>query len=162
MPIYMQVQGIDGDVSAKGYEKWIALDSLNFGANRDIKTRTGKTSDREATLPTVGEIVVTKEMNKSSPNLFAEACVGKAKSVTIHVCQTGTDAAKPYVEYTLNNVLLSNYQVALDKNTDHAVPVETLNLNFDKIEMKYIPYDEQHNAGSPIPAGYDLTTGTKV
>ena len=101
-------------------------------------------------------------MNKSSPNLFAEACVGKAKSVTIHVCQTGTDAAKPYVEYMLNNVLLSNYQVALDKNTDHAVPVETLNLNFDKIEMKYIPYDEQHNAGSPIPAGYDLTTGTKV
>jgi len=161
MPIYMQIQGIDGDVTAKGYEKWIALDSVNFGVTRDIKTRTGNTHDREATLPTVGEMAVGMEMNKTSPNLFTETCVGKAKSVKINICQT-SDQAKPYLEYTLSNVLFSNYQVSASTTAEKSTPKETVNLNFDKIEMKYTPYDEKHNAGSPIPAGYDLTTGVKV
>jgi len=157
----MQVQGIDGDVTAKGYEKWIALDSLDFGVQRDIKTRTGNTNDREATLPTVGEIIIGMEMNKTSPNLFTETCVGKAKSVKINICQTA-DQAKPYLEYTLSNVLFSNYRVSAATTRTSAAPKETLHLNFDKIEMKYTPYDEKHHAGSPIPAGYDLSSGTKI
>lgn len=162
MSIYMRVQGIEGNVTAKGHEKWIELNSLDFAASRNIQTRTGKTSDREATLPTVGEVVVSLDMNKASPNLFSEACVGKAKTVKIDVCQTGTENAKPYLEYTLNNVLFSSYEVRINNNDSHGAPEEVLTLNFDKIEMKYIPFDEKNNPQSPIPTGYDLTTGTKV
>lgn len=162
MAIYMKVDGVEGHVTAKGYEKWIELDSVNFNVNRTINTKPGNVSDRESTKPTLSEIAVTKVMDKTTPNLFSEACIGKSKpKVEIHVCQTG-DKISPYMEYTLSNVLISNYQVQGQNKCENAAPLETINLNFDKIEMKYTPYDEKHNAGSPIPAGYDLSTGTKV
>jgi hypothetical protein len=28
--------------------------------------------------------------------------------------------------------------------------------------MKYTPYDNEHNPGSPVPAGYDISLGKKV
>lgn len=162
MAIYMKVDGIDGLVSAKGYEKWIELDSLNFGVQRNITTKPGNVSDRETSKPTIHEFTIGKVMDKTSPNLFSEACVGKAKSsVQIHVCQTG-DTISPYMQYTLSNVLISNYQVSATNKADKAAPEESVTLNFDKIEMKYTPYDESHKASSPIPAGYDLSSGTKI
>ena len=163
MAIYMKIDGIDGHVTAKGYEKWIEVDSLNFGVSRNISTVPGNVTDRESTKPKVSEIIVSKQMCKASPNLFSEACVGKSKpNVKIHVCQTGGDSVSPYMEYTLSNVLLSNYQVNGIERAEKVPPTENVNLNFDKIEMKYTPYDDKHNPQSPIPAGYDLSTAKKV
>ncbi len=159
MPIYMHFEGVEGDVTAKGYEKWIELNTLNFGVNRDIRTRTGKTSDRENTLPTVGEVVVSLNMSKSSPNLFNEACVGKAKSVKISVCQTSTGAPREYVHYDLSEVLISGYHTAIPISD---LPKDTLTLNFNKMVMKYTPFSQGNTPQAPTAAGYDLVTGTKV
>ena len=162
MAIYMKIDGIDGHVTAKGHEKWIEIDTVNFTVNRSINTKPGNVADRETTKPALSEIMVAKLMDKSSPHIFSETCVGKAKSkVEIHFCQTGENVS-PYMEYTLYNVLVSNYGVQATHKNDKTIPAETLNLNFDKIEMKYTPYDEKHGAQSPIPAGYDLNTAQKI
>ena len=31
MPIFMKFEGVDGNVTAKGYEKWIEVQSMQFG-----------------------------------------------------------------------------------------------------------------------------------
>ena len=165
MTIYMKIDGIEGNVTAKGYEKWIELNSIQCGVQRNINTSPGKVIDRESTRPAINEFLLTKHMGKTTPLLFTEACVGKAKpQVEIHLCHTG-DEISPYMQYTLNNVLISNYFVEYEETTDKLTanhPKETITLNFDKIEMKFIPYDEQHKAQSPIPAGYDLNTANKI
>lgn len=168
MTIYMKIDSIDGDVTAKGYEKWIELSSIHFGVQRNINTKPGKVINRESTRPAIKEFAITKHMDKTSPLLFTESCVGKAKSqVEIHICHTGDDIS-PYMQYTLNNVLISDYFVEYKENEDNQEqstndhPQENITLNFDKIEMKFTPYDEQHNAQSPIPAGYDLNTANKI
>ncbi len=163
MAIYMKVDGIDGHVTTKGYEKWIELNSLHFSVNRKLSTKPGNVYDRESTKPVFTEVMVDKSMDKTTPKLFEQACVGKAISkVEIHICQTGTDKISPYMQYTLHDVLMSHYQVLGEDKCEGAAPTESASLNFDKIEMKYTPFDAKHNAGSPIPAGYDLSTGTKI
>jgi len=158
----MKIDGIEGHVTAKGHEKWIELDSANFNVSRAINTKPGNVTDRESTKPALSEVSITKIMDKTSPHIFSEACIGKAKSkVEIHFCQTGENVS-PYMEYTLHNVLFSNYGVQAVTKENKTIPAEVANLNFDKIEMKYTPYDEKHGAQSPIPAGYDLNTAQKV
>lgn len=162
MSIYMKIDGIDGHVTAKGYEKWIELDNVHFGVERTISAKPGNTADREATKPTIREVVVAKTMDKTTPNIFTEACVGKAKSkVEIHICQTG-EKISPYMQYEFDNVIFSNYQVSALGTEQNVIPKEILHLNFDKIQMKYTPYNDKHQAGSPIPAGYDLSSATKI
>ena len=66
MPIFMHYDGIDGNVTAKGYEKWIEVQSFQFGSGRGISTPTGGSENREASAPSVSEVVVTKLMDKAS------------------------------------------------------------------------------------------------
>lgn len=162
MPIYIKVDGIDGNITAKGHEKWIEVSAFSFGVSRNISTKPGAVSDRESTKPSISEIEIIKNIDKTSPNFFSEACVGKVKNVNIDVCQTG-DTIAAYMQYSLTNVIVSSYSVNITSAADERLsPCEKIKLNFDKIEMKFTPYDEKHNPGSPIPAGYDLVSAKKI
>lgn len=157
MAIYLKVDGIDGDVTAEGHEQWIECSSMQFGVGRGIHTPTGSSQERESSAPSVSEVSVTKAMDLATPMIFSESCVGKSKEVKIDLIQTG-EALETYMSYTLTNALISGYSVS----TSGERPSESLSFNFTKIEMKYTPYDNEHNAGSPLPAGYDVSLGKKV
>ncbi len=163
MTTYMKIDGIDGDVTAKGHENWISLNSIDFSVKRQLSTDPGRISDRESSRPSISEITINKKMDKSSPLLFGESCVGKAKpQVTIHLCQTDSNLS-PYAEITLNNVIVSGYSLATASGGyGESAPQEHISLSFDKIEVRYTPYDSQNNAQSPIPAGYDLKEAAAV
>ena len=62
MPIYMSYSGITGDVqSIPGLPgQWIEIDSFQFGVSRGISNGSTSSADREGSVPSVGEIVVTK------------------------------------------------------------------------------------------------------
>jgi type VI secretion system secreted protein Hcp len=83
--------------------------------------------------------------------------VGKSKLVKLDLVQTG-EALETYMSYELSNSLISGYSMSSGGDR----PSESVSFNFTKIEMKYTPYDNEHKAQSPIPAGYDISLGKKV
>ena len=89
MPIYLKIPGIEGEVTADGHQKWIECHSLSWGVGRGIHTPTGSAQSRESSAPSVSEVTIAKMADKSTAKLFQEACIGKAKDVEIHLCQTG-------------------------------------------------------------------------
>lgn len=157
MAIYLSIDGIKGDVTAKGHEGWLECHSVQWGVGRGIHTTTGSSQERESSAPSVSEVTVSMSMNKATPLIFTEACVGKSKLVKIDLVQTGTEL-ETYMSYTLDNALISGYSMSSGGDK----PSESVSFNFTKIEMKYVPYDDAHKPQSPIPAGYDITKGTKV
>lgn len=160
MAIYMKIEGIDGNVTAKGHEKWIELHHLSFGEGRGITSANpGHQTNREASTPSFSEVSISKDMDETTPKLFIECCIGTSKKIDIHLCRTG-ETIETYMEYTFSDALLSSYSVSAEDGRSH--PVENITINFSKIEMKYTPYDDKHQAKSPVPAGYDLVAGTKV
>jgi type VI secretion system secreted protein Hcp len=154
----MKMDKIDGDVTAKGHEKWIDLHSFQWGVGRGIGSPVGRGAERESSAPSLSEVTVTKDMDASSPYLFTEAVIGKTKKVVIEFVKTSGDQLETYLVYTLTNVLVSGYSVSSGGDK----PSESLSLNYTKFEMKYTPQKGDANAGSPIPAGYDLAAATKV
>lgn len=163
MATYMKISGIDGDVTAKGHENWIHVDSLEFSTKRTLNTQPGRIADREGARPALSEITITKQMDKSSPLLFSESCVGKAKDeVKINLCTTGSEIT-PFMEYTLSNVIVSRYQIdSTSSGEASSHPREHISLSYDKVEMKFTPFDENNKPQSPIPAGYDLKQAAAI
>lgn len=157
MAIYLEIDGIEGDVTAEGHEGWIECTSMQWGVGRGIHTTTGSAQERESSAPSVSEVTVTTAMNKATPLLFTEACVGKSKAVKIDLVQTG-ESLETYMSYELSDSLISGYSMS----TGGDRPSESVSFNFTKIEMKYTPYDNKHQAQAPIPAGYDISVGKKV
>lgn len=155
LTMYMQLDGVEGEVTSKSHQNWIKIDSLHFGAKRSMTNESGNTTNRESTRPVISEVTFTKPLDKTSPNLFVESVKGKAKkTLTIDVCQAG-DNEEAYMQYIFTNPIISGVEV-LAAPHQGGRPMETYTVNFTKVEMRYTPYDEQNKAQSPTSTSFDL------
>ena len=154
MAIFLKFDGIDGDATHDKHKKWITIESLEWGVGRSVATQVGSGKNREASQPSVSEVSLNKQMDTASALLFQESCVGnKGKSATVHLVSTGSPG-ETYLEYTLSDALVTGYSVS----TDGERPLESITLNFSKVEMKYIPLKENNEAGGPMIKSFDLVT----
>ncbi len=145
MPIYMGIfekphvldRKFRGEVKAKGYEGWIALQSAQLGTNRNITTSTGRGTNREASAPTTQEIVITKLQDSVSTALYKEALRGEGKLIVIaFVKEDGTS----YTTIVLQNTLISSYSVSgHGGGVTDSRPTESLSINFTKITFEMSP-----------------------
>ena len=139
-PIYMKYDGVDGEVTVQGHEKWIELTSFQWGVSN--------TSGHA----TPSELVVTSFLSAASPKLFIAAVNGTPfPSATIDFVGPA-DPVKPYLQYVLEDALISSYSVSSGGDR----PLESLSLNFDKIKFAYSPLDETGKLGNPITAEWTI------
>jgi type VI secretion system secreted protein Hcp len=158
MAIYMQYTNpnIQGDVTATNYENWIEIDSFAWGVTRQVGSAQGSSKNRNSSTPSVSEITVTKKQDNSTGHLLQEAYNGVGTAtVTITFVRTGSPALA-YLSYILTDTMVSS----LHLNSAGDRPIESLTLNFTKIEVDVIPENADGTAGSKFPVTYDLSTMT--
>jgi type VI secretion system secreted protein Hcp len=141
MPIYMRITKnglpvIKGDATAKGHEKWIELSSAQMGQSRFTATNRGNA--REETGPVISEIVITKAMDSASTALFHQSLNGEGVTIQIDFEKSGGNNST-YLSFTLQNALISSYQVNRSGS-----PTENITLNFTKITF------DMHGAGPDV------------
>lgn len=154
MAIFMKYGAMNGEVTAKGYEKWIELQSLQWGVGRGISSGVGGGSKRESSAPSVSEMVVTKTMDSFSPLALKEAIGGEGVQVKIELTRTeGKGGHTAYQKYILEGVMISGY--SLSSGGDR--PMESLSLNFTKIDNEYIKIDDKLGPTTTGHYIYDMT-----
>src|SRR4051794_18739393 len=158
MAIYMKFGSIDGAVTTKGFDKWIELNSFQWGVGRAIGTAARGMETRESSEPSISEIVVTKRMDKSSTKLLMDAVAGDlSATVKFKFTTTTKDTVDTFLAMEVENCGLSGYSLSSGGDA----PSESLSLNFTKVSMTYTGRDSKVG-GSPDTVGYDLTTMAKV
>jgi len=155
MPIYVQYGSVKGDVTAEGHVGWIEVNSFQWGVGRGISSPTGGSSDREASAPSVSEIVVTKPTDIATVNLLTESLEGEGQDVTIDFCKTDKGALNVYLSYTLNNTMISGYSSSSGGDR----PQESISFNFTKIQCRDVSLGSKNEDGSPATVGYDIGAG---
>ncbi len=158
MAVYMNFNSKkpEGNVTAKGYEGWIEVDSFSFGVGRSITMEAGAMSNREASRPSLSEVSVTKSMDAASGGLFKESVTGsEGVTVLIDIVQTGAKSVQKYAQYTLEDCIVSSYSVGASAG---GAPTETISLSFAKIIGDLSHADKTHKNKQNAKVGYDLTT----
>lgn len=154
MAIYMKYGSINGPITTEGYSKWIELESFSFGVGRAIATAQRTEAAREASEPTLSEIVVTKATDVASPKLFVEGVASDLKNkVQIVFTTTKTKTITEFLSYELTDVGLASYSIGAGAE---GIPNESLTLNYTKLQMKFTSMGAGVS-GSPETVGYDLT-----
>lgn len=74
------------------------------------------------------------------------------------MCSTDKEI-QPYVKYLLENVIVSSHYNYMSSG---AVPLESLTLNYTKIQKTYIGRDSSNKPLSPNTTGYDLEKAGQV
>jgi type VI secretion system secreted protein Hcp len=133
VPIYMKFGGIEGDVSTHGYEKWIELNSFQYGVGRAVSSGAGGNT-RESSAPNVSEIVVTKHFDKASAKLYQDSVAGT------------------FLAFELVDCGVSSY--SLSSGGDN--PMESLSLNSLKVIVTPTPLDKSGQIKKGDVVSYDL------
>jgi type VI secretion system secreted protein Hcp len=155
-PIFMQINGLSGDVSLPGFVGDIQLNSFQFGVGRGIGSPIGG-ADRESSAPSVSEIVVTKALDKTSTALLRDILVGtdipEIDIFFVNVSKSG-QTGTAYAEYVLSDVLLSGYSASSGGDR----PSESISLNFTKIQ--YRSFTQNADGTTSVDSvSYDLIQG---
>ncbi len=154
MAIYLDYEGIKGNVTAEGFEQCVKISSVVFGVSRPITMEAGKMANREVGKPNISEVALTKEADNSVAALFKESVSGSSgKTATLKFVRTGTDKVEEFMEYTLENCLVSSYSISAEGDAE---PIESISLSFSKCEINYKDHDATNKTGNPQRAGYDL------
>jgi type VI secretion system secreted protein Hcp len=153
-PIYMNYEGIKGEVTSAGHGGWIEIDSVQWAppppAVPPAPAPAGVATGGPGTLRFV------KKADKASSLLSKAAATGRL----VPAVQIDVQKGAAYQRYELKNVMISSYSVSGQGSGD-PIPTESISFNFSKIEYKY-PEQKAPPSGAPPLAGYSLSGAPKT
>jgi type VI secretion system secreted protein Hcp len=122
MPIYMQIAGLKGDVTAKGFAAWFSIYSFSWGMS--------STGGR----PQPASFNVQFAPVTSASKIFLDCATGK------HIDSVIIAELKPegpeYFRVTLTDVLISSYSIGASDG-EAGPPMLTVAFEFNKILERY-------------------------
>jgi len=155
MAVFLKINGVQGDVTAQGHEGAIAISSFQHQYEQKVSMPVGRPHDRVRSQPEFSQVILTKNMDRSTNALLNYAYSGKViPQVECHVAMTG-DKLSSVAKYVFKNAIISRYDTVVGS---HGTPVETIALHFTKMETTYLGRNEQNQISTPQVTGYNLET----
>ncbi len=159
---YMDVAGIPGESTAKGFEKKIDIFSFSWGASSPVTVGSGS-GGMSASKVSISSFNVMKKTDAASPLLFEACCTGQhIKSLLITMRKQGGTASGqlPFLTYKFDEVMVESVQWSGSSGGDDT-PTESVSLAFAKVTVEYkIQKIDGSVVAGPKPVMWDLTKVT--
>ncbi len=159
---YLQIDGIEGESSDAGHEKWIQIQSFNHAVANETTGQSGG-GHHTGGRCSHSDIVIVKPLDSASPNLSLACCSGKSHpELTIELCRSGasgTDAV-PYQKIELTDVVITSVAPVASQSSDF--PAETVTFTYGTITWTYTKTDITGNPAGEIVTGWDLKRNTAL
>jgi type VI secretion system secreted protein Hcp len=153
MPAYIKIPDIDGEVEEQHHSAWIEVDSVSMPIFRSI-TQGAKGAQRRSGETSLGDFVVVKQWDSSSPKLAQNVAEGTHKDeVVVHLTSTINGQNVINLEVKLKDVILSGY--SFHGNAEQKpVPTEQITMNYTEIDWVYKKFDRMGEESGNFPAHY--------
>lgn len=159
--LYMQIEGVKGAVTQKGYEGWIDVSQggISFYNNADFRSTSNVQGGRMAH----SEATYVKFTDCASLDLFQKIANGEAipeiKVVQV-VRQSGEATAALTVTYS--DCVITSYQMQHQGSADLASVPEQLSFAYGKIQFETSLPDESGKATKQGPVGWNMISAEKL
>jgi type VI secretion system secreted protein Hcp len=151
--MYLKLEGVQGEAQDDDHKNEIEIMSFSFGVSNQGSGAIGVGSG--ASKARLDDLSVTKYVDKSSPGLFQNCCIGKSfKSATLTVRKAGGDKPVNYLVYDMDEVFISS--VHADGSDGGGIATEHVTLNFAKITVTYTEQKADGSAGAKTPKWYSV------
>lgn len=157
--IFIQIPGVIGSATEANHKGWIPVESCNWRVKRDVVTSIGNANERYRTgRMSFSTFVFIKEKDVSSVKLFEQILTMTThRQVTIHICDAVNNGLQTYLEYVLDNVIITHFEEAVSTNNKR--PKELIAFDFTKVQKKHTPYDSNNKPQTPMVTAFELATG---
>jgi type VI secretion system secreted protein Hcp len=164
---FLKIDGIKGESADSKHKGEIDVMSFSWGLAQTGTSATG--GGGGAGKVKFNDFQITKKTDAASPLLFLNCSDGAHIPTASFVVRKAGGEQLEYLKIKLTDVLISSYKphgneagADLAGATDE-IPLETVTLNFAKVEFAYQPQGADGKAqGGPILAGWDVKANKKV
>jgi type VI secretion system secreted protein Hcp len=156
---FLKVDGIEGEATSDGHKNEIDVLSFSYGVTQPGSAAYAGPGSGVGRAQ-FHDVSITKYMDKASPKLMQACAGGDHKATVVLTARRAGGSQQDYLEVKLSQVLFSNYQVS--GGGGDSLPVESLTLNYAKIEFSYWGQDEKGNKGAVTKSGWDIAANKKV
>ena len=153
---FIKFDGVDGEATDKDHKDWINLLSFQQTISRESST---SGSSRARSSAVFEDIVLTKQLDKSSPKIQEAIATGKVyPSVEFELAADYGGSRAVYLKYELKNVMVTSYSIS---GSADEVPIEQISLNFEEIKVTYTENDSSGKSKGNVETTWKVEEGTK-
>jgi type VI secretion system secreted protein Hcp len=149
---FLQLAGVKGEATAKGFEGAIEILSFSWGASNPINVAGGGMGSGKVS---VSDFNIMKKTDVASNTMFQKCCTGEHfDTATVSFRKAGGEQVI-YLKYEFTEVFVSSIQWSGSSGGDD-VPTESASFAFKQVKVTYQPQDKKGAATKPSVYGWDV------
>jgi type VI secretion system secreted protein Hcp len=150
---FLKIDGIPGESKDSKHKDEIDVEAWSWGEVNPVQHGSG--SGAGAGKVQVQDFNFTARFSKASPNLMLACASGKHMKSALLTARRADKAQAEFLTFSLSDVLVSSYQTAGAEAGDVG-PIDSVSLNFSKIQIEYKEQKADGSLGGSIKAGWDV------
>jgi type VI secretion system secreted protein Hcp len=148
---FLKIDGISGESTDAKHKGEIDVLSWSWGETHPTPPSRGGAGS--AGKVEMGDLHVSANLTKASPQLLLACASGKhLKSAVLTGRRGGGKTQDEFLTFSLTDVLVSSFQTG---GTTTDAPLDSISLNFAKIEVTYKEQSAKGGPGAVTTAGWD-------
>jgi len=156
---FLKLDGIPGESKDAKHPAEIQLESWSWGESNAGTFGSG--GGGGAGKVSMQDFNFTMSVNIASPKLMLACAAGDHIKSAILTCRKAGGMQQEYLKITFSEVLVSSYQIGGSGGSD-MLPVDSISLNFTKLEYEYKPQKPDGTLDAATKVGYDVKANKKV
>jgi type VI secretion system secreted protein Hcp len=155
---FLKLDGLDGESTRKGFEKWIEIFSFSWGASNPTTVGSGA-SGMSAGKVSISSFNIMKKSDVASTSLFTNCCKGEHFKTANLALNKASGGAAPltFLKVDFTEVYVESIQWSGSGGGDDT-PTESVSFAFAKVKITYTPQKADGSAGTAVMANWDQTT----
>jgi type VI secretion system secreted protein Hcp len=149
---FLKIDGIPGESTDSKHKNEIDIESWSWGETNSGSHAGG--GGGGAGKVSMNDYNFTMRINKASPKLFLACATGQHIKEALLTCRKAGKEQQEYLKIKFTELLVSSYQTG--GSSGDVVPVDSISLNFTKIEMTYSSQKPDGSLDSPVVHNYNL------
>jgi len=150
--MFLKLKDIPGESTDSKHKDTIDIQSWSWGATQTGNMHFG--GGGGAGKVNIQDISIVKFQDKASPKLFQACANGKHLADATLICRKAGEKPVEYLTIKLYDLIVSSYNTGGSGSEDRLM--ETVSLNFSKVEIDYKMQDAKGAAAGSVMAKYDI------
>jgi type VI secretion system secreted protein Hcp len=156
---FLKIDGIAGESTDSKHKDEIDVLAWSWGESNPVHHSGGGGSGGGKVQ--MHDFNFTAGFSKASPQLMLACASGKhLKSAVLSARRSGK-GQQEFLTFSLSDVLVSSYQTG-GAEAGEVFPLDSVSLNFSKIQVEYKEQKASGKAGGSIKVGWDVKQGKQL
>lgn len=154
---FMKIDGVDGDSQDSRHPHEIVVKSFSWAENsagsgmQSVGMGSGRVN--------MQDFHFTMASGLASPGLMARVAQGTHLKGAVLTCRRAGGKQSDFSRWTFSDVMVTSFQTGWPVASDE-LPLDTVTLNFIRIEYNFIPLHADGTSGAPVAMCWDLKTNS--